>query len=191
MAVRYNLQQNEVVLLKDESVMHGGFWSNYTDELMLTNLNLVLFKKGMFGNIKDVLTFPVNQIKVYNQQAQAVIGKATNGTDLLEVYFLNGQEKFAFQSGGKKKLNEWVAKIHQAVTGEEAPAQQSTGMALPGAETVAGVLKDTLGVFKSKFGTKSEAPVKAAGKCRGCGAPVTASRGQATTCEYCGSMQQL
>ena len=60
MAARYNLQPHEVVLLKDESVMHGGFWSAYTDELMLTNLNLVLIKKGMFGNSKGVLTFPVN-----------------------------------------------------------------------------------------------------------------------------------
>lgn len=191
MAARYNLQADEVVLLKDESVRHGGFWSAYTDELILTNLNLVLIKKGMFGNSKGVLTFPVNQIKVYNQQVQAVIGKATDGTDLLEVYFLNGQEKFAFQSGGKKKLNEWIAKIHQAVTGEEAPAQQSTGMALPGAEMVAGVLKDTFGVFKSKLGTKSEAPVKVAGKCRGCGAPVTGVQRQTITCEYCGSAQQL
>ena len=191
MAARYNLQPHEVVLLKDESVMHGGFWSAYTDELMLTNLNLVLIKKGMFGNSKGVLTFPVNQIKVHNQQAQAVIGKATNGSDLLEVYFLNGQEKFAFQTGGKKKLNEWIAKINQAVTGEEAPAQPNSGMALPGAEMVAGVLKDTLGVFKSKLGSKAEAPVRVASKCRGCGAPVAGFQGQAITCEYCGSAQQL
>ena len=189
MAARYNLQPHEVVLLKDESVMHGGFWSAYTDELMLTNLNLVLIKKGMFGNSKGVLTFPVNQIKVHNQQAQAVIGKATNGSDLLEVYFLNGQEKFAFQTGGKKKLNEWIAKINQALTGEE--AQPNSGMALPGAEMVAGVLKDTLGVFKSKLGSKAEAPVRVASKCRGFGAPVAGFQGQAIMCEYCGSAQQL
>ncbi|MGW6175299.1 hypothetical protein ACWF5H_17565 [Arthrobacter sp. NPDC055138] len=191
MAAKYNLQPNEVVLLKDERVMHGGFLSAYTDELMLTNLNLVLLRKGMFGNSKGVLTFPVNQIKVHNQQAQAVIGKATNGSDLLEVYFLNGQEKFAFQSGGKRKLNEWISKINYAVTGEEVSVQQGSGMALPGAEMVAGVLKDTLGVFKSKLGSKSEAPVKVAGKCRGCGAPVAGFQGQAVTCEYCGSAQQL
>jgi len=191
MAAKYSLRPNEAVLLKDESVMHGGFLSAYTNELMLTNLNLVLLKKGMFGNSKGVLTFPVNQIKVYNDQAQAVIGKATNGSDLLEVYFLNGQEKFAFQSGGKKKINEWISKINQVVTGVEAPAQQEAGMALPGAELVAGVLKDTLGVFKSKFGSKSDAPVRVAGKCRGCGAPVTGFQSQAITCEYCGSAQQL
>ena len=191
MATLYNLQPNEVVLLKDESVMHGGFLSGYTDELILTNLNLVLLKKGMFGNSKGVLTFPINQIKVYNQQAQAVIGNAPNRTDLLEVYFLNGQEKFSFQSGGKKKLNEWIAKINQVVTGQDSPAHQASGMALPGAELVAGVLKDTLGVFKSKLGFKSDAPVKVAGKCRACGAPVTGFQGQAITCEYCGSAQQL
>lgn len=33
----YTLQPNEVVILKDESVKHGG--SSYTDELILTNLN--------------------------------------------------------------------------------------------------------------------------------------------------------
>lgn len=191
MATQYNLQPNEVVVLKEERVMHGGIWSAYTDELILTNLNLVLVKKGLFGNSKGVLTFPVNQIKVHNQQAQAVVGKATNGTDLLEVYFLNGQEKFAFQTGGKKKINQWIASIHQAVTGEEAPAQQGTGMALPGAAVVAGVLKDTLGVFKSKLGAGAEAPVKVSGTCRGCGAPVAGVQGQTATCEYCGSAQQL
>lgn len=189
MAAKYSLQPNEVMLLKDEHAMHGGFLSAYTDELMLTNLNLVLLKKGMLGNSKGVLTFPVNQIKVYNQQAQAVIGKARNGSPLLEVYFLNGQEKFAFQSGGKKKVNEWIAKINQAVTGEEAPVQQASGMALPGAELVAGVLSDTLGVFKSRLSSK--VPVKVAGKCRSCGAPVTGFQGQAINCEYCGSAQQL
>ncbi|MBX3116955.1 MAG: hypothetical protein KF808_06385 [Cryobacterium sp.] len=191
MAAKYNLQPNEVVLIKDEKVMHGGFFSAYTDELMLTNLNLVLVKKGMFGNSKGVLTFPLSQIKVFNQQAQAVVGKAPNGTNLLEVYFLNGQEKFAFQWGGKNKINEWIAMIRRAVTGEEAPAQQTASMALPGAEMVAGVLRDTLGVFKSKLGAKSEVPVKTAGKCRGCGAPVAGFQGQTVNCEYCGTAQQL
>lgn len=191
MAERYNLQPNEAVVLKDESVAHGGLRAVYTDELILTNLNLVLIKKGMFGNSKGVLTFPVNQIKVYNQQAQAAIGKARNGTALLEVYFLNGQEKFSFQTGGKKKLNEWIVKINHVVTGQETPAQQASGMALPGAELVAGVLKDTLGVFKSRLGSKSGAPTKVAGKCSSCGAPVAGYQGQAITCEYCGSAQQL
>ena len=191
MAAKYSLQSNEVVVLKDEHVMHGGFLSTYTDELILTNLNLVLLKRGLFGNSKGVLTFPVSEIKVYNQRAQATIGEASNGGALLEVYFLNGEEKFGFQSGGKKKLNEWIAKINEVVTGTEAPVHQEFGsMAIPGADLVAGVLKDTLGVFRAKLGSKAETAVRVTGKCHGCGAPIAGFRGETLTCEYCGLAQQ-
>ena len=190
MAARYNLQPNEAVLLKDDSVMHGGLMSAYTDELILTNLNLVLTKKGMFGNSKGVHVFPVNQIRVYEQQAQATVGKALNGSPLLEVYFQNGQEKFNFQSGGKKKVNLWISKINEVVTGK-VPEQLATGLAIPGADLVAGVLKDTFTVFKTRLGSQPQGPTKAAGACRACGAPVSGTKGQAITCEYCGSAQQL
>lgn len=191
MATTYSMQASEVVLLKDDCVAHAGR-SSYSDELILTNLNLVVLKKkGMFGSAKEVRTFPVDQIKVYNGQAQALIGKSRHGSDLLEVYFLGGQETFAFQSGGKKKLNAWIAKINESVTGEQAPTHQAGAMAVPGAEMVAGVLRDTLGVFKTRLGSKPASPMKAAGKCGGCGAPVTGLQGQTTTCEYCGSAQQL
>jgi hypothetical protein len=187
----YNLQPNEALLLKEERVRHGGTFASYTDELILTNLNLALVKKGIFGNSKGIRVFPINQVKVYSGQAQAVVGQDKNGTPALEVYFVDGEEKFAFQSGGKKKILTWAARINQVVTGQESPVEQDTGMALPGAELVAGVLKDTFGVFKAKFGSKTAAPVKVAGKCTGCGAPTSGTCGSAVTCEYCGTVQQL
>jgi hypothetical protein len=188
---KYSLQPNEVVLLKDESVMHGGLLSAFTDELMLTNLNLVLIKKGVFGNTKGILTFPINQVKVLNKQAQAVVGKSSNGMAVLDVYLLNGQEQFRFQRGGKKKIQTWIANINQAVTGQEIPDTGRTAMALPGSELVAGVLKDTYSVFRAKLGPQAGAPVKVASKCGSCGAPIAGNRGDAITCEYCGSTQQL
>lgn len=193
MAAQYNLQPNEMMILKTEGVMHGGgFGSSFTNELILTNLNLVLLKKGMFGNSKGVLTFPVNQIKVHNQQAQVAVGK-NRGLDALEVYFVNGHEYFNFGSGSKakKKASEWVANINFVVTGQDAPVQPVSSRALPGAELVAGVLKDTFGVFKSKFGAGPEAPVMVAGKCRSCSAPMTGFQRQTVNCEYCGAAQQL
>lgn len=193
MAAQYNLQPNEVVILKTDAIMHGGgFGSAYTDELILTNLNLVLVRKGVFGNSKGVLTFPVSQIKVHNQQAQVAVGK-NRGADALEVYFVNGHEYFNFGSGRKykKKVHEWVAKINFVVTGQDAPVQSVSSLALPGAELVAGVLKDTFGVFKSKLGSQPGAPVTISGKCRSCGAPATGFQGQTITCEYCGSAQPL
>ncbi|MFC5930349.1 hypothetical protein [Cryobacterium melibiosiphilum] len=186
----YDLRPNEVVVLKETGIKHGGTFASYTDELMLTNLNLVLLKKGVFGNSKGVLTFPTDQIKVYNGKAQALLGKSSNGTPHLEVYFLNGQENFDFQSGGKKKIFEWVTKIGEVVTGEQASETIVTGLAIPGADYIAGALKDTLDVFKGRFGSKPKIE-RIAGKCSACGAPISGTRGQLSTCEYCQTAQQL
>ena len=187
---KYSLQPNEAVLLKDESVAHGGFFAGYTDELILTNLHLVLVKKGLFGNGKGIRTFPINQVKVHDGQAQALIGKKANGSPALDVYFVNGHEQFDFQSGGKKKIQMWISKLNQAATGQESSGDQNTGMALPGAFLIAGVLKDTFGVFKTKLGP-SAATATVAAKCGACGAPSSGARGSVIKCEYCGTAHQL
>src|SRR3954471_21080337 len=189
---KYNLQPNEVVLLTESKVTHGGLLASPTDDLMLTNVNLVLVKKGIFGNGKGVMTFPLNQIKVWDGRAQVMLGKASNGRPALEVFFIDGHETFAFQSGGKRKIADWVDRINQVVTGTAPPTQpQRMGVALPGAEVVAGALADTFKVFKSKFGTTAEAPQQVSGKCRSCGAPVSGFQGRQVTCGYCDTTQEL
>lgn len=191
MAIKYALQPNEVVLLKSEAVMHGGRMASYTDELILTNLHLVLLKKGIFGNSKGVHAFPLSEIKVHNGRAQAALGKSSTGFDALEVYFLNGQEAFSFQSGGKKRIREWVNAIDMAVTGADPREADSPRMAVPGTDVVAGVLRDTFTVFKSKFAGEPAQQTKVATKCSACGAPLTGQTRSTVTCQYCGSAQQL
>lgn len=192
----YRLQPNEVLLIKDSGVAHGVGFSPFTSELTLTNLNLVLVKKGVFGNVKATQTFPVNQIKLYNQQAQAFLGKASNGADTLDVYFVNGQEQFRFPSGGKRKILSWVAKINEAVTGYQSGARFAgdDSSAIPGTEMIADSLRDTFAVFKGTFGPRAaapEVPASASGKCGACGAPTIGFQGQTVNCDYCGSAQQL
>jgi hypothetical protein len=183
---KYDLLPNEIVLLKDDAVFHGKAASG---ELTLTNLNLFVMHKGMFGNSKGFQTFPVNQIKVYNGRAQALMNKTRGGHEVLEVYFLDGEEEFRFSSGGKKKIQTWIGKINEAVTGQPAPEVGS--FALPGVDLVAGVLKDTLGAFKSKRGAKPAPLISVATKCVSCGAAVSGVQGQAITCPYCLAAQQL
>lgn len=187
---KYNMQPNEVVVLTESNVSHGGFLSAYTDELILTNLNLVLAKKGILGNNKGVLTFPIDQIKVWNGRAQAMAGKASNGSAVLEVFFLNGREKFSFQAGGKRKIAKWSSQIDAVVSGKATPAAPEAGMALPGTEAVADALVETFKVFKGKV-TGSRAPVQISGKCRSCGASVAGIKNQSLTCDYCGTAQQI
>lgn len=200
MATKLELQHNEVVLLTAEGVAHGGRTAGYTDELILTNLNLVVVKKGAFGKIKATQAFPLNQIKIYNGQAQAVTSKDATGFESLDVYLLDRQERFRFSPATRAtrgQARQWAAQINQVITGQVAPVEESPGRTIPGTEFVADALKGTIGVFKSKLAPASKTPaqpatpLQVAAKCKGCGAPVSGLGGRLITCEYCGSTQQI
>ena len=68
---KYILQTNESLIMKSERVLYGGVLSTYTNELILTNMNIVLIIKGVFGNSKDIRQYPIDQIKIFNGQPQA------------------------------------------------------------------------------------------------------------------------
>jgi hypothetical protein len=197
----YNLQPNESIIMKSDRVSHkeGIFSAYYTDELILTNLNIVLISKGAFGNTKNIQTYPVNQIKVFNGQAQAILAKQKNGSSHLEVYFLNGQESFGFEN--KKEINRWVDNINQLVTGNPVDIQASESKAIPGTEYIAETLKDTVDTFKEAFGLKTKTNIsksvnstpaeKVAKQCTACGASISGHKGQIVNCQYCDTKQQL
>lgn len=183
----YNLQPNESFVHRYEGVLHGGLLASYTDELILTSQNLVLIKKGAFGNKKGMQVFPLREIKIFQGEAQALLGKQRNGSPALEVYFRNSAEQFGFQS--KKEATVWSQKINQLIAGTSA---EMTSLNSSGAAKVAGAMKDTVDAFKGAFGFKSNAEVAAAavavpvaGDCGSCGAPVSGIRGQAIVCSYC------
>lgn len=190
----YDLQPGESFVCREGGVQHGdGFLANYTDDLILTSQNLVLIKKGAFGNRKGVLVFPLNQIKVYQGHAQAVVGKLRGGGSSLDVYLQNGTEQFAF--GNKNKAVFWSQKIDEVITGTVAKMSSANPS---GAEKLTGAVKDTVGAVKDVFGLRSKAEVAAAaaaapvaGTCVSCGAPVSGIRGQAVTCSYCDTPNQL
>jgi len=186
---KYNLLPHEVVLLKDAGVFRG---MSSTSELTLTNLNLVIEKKGPYGKSKGLQTFPVSQIKVYDGQAQAQMSRTVRGL-VLSVYFVNSEEEFRFVSGGKKKIQAWIDKINEAVTGQ--PAPEAPSFVLSPFEQVAEDFKDALETFKSPFKSKlgpaPEAPVRVTAACNSCGALVSGTKGRAITCSYCHTAQQL
>jgi hypothetical protein len=161
--------------------------ASYTDELILTSQNLVLIKKGAFGNKKGMQVFPLREIKIFQGEAQALLGKHRNGWPALDVYFRNSEEHFGFQN--KKEATLWSQKINQVIAGTSA---EMNSLNSSGAAKVAGAMKDTVDAFKGAFGFKSKAEVAAAaaavpvaGDCGSCGAPVSGIRGQAIVCSYC------
>lgn len=188
----YNLQPNESMIMSQDRTLHGGRMATFTDELILTDLHIVLVSKGAFGNTKGIQTFPLNQIKIFNGQAQVLLGKTSGGYPQLDVYFLNGQESFGFES--KKEAVKWIANINKLITGNEGEVDTSPSIAIPGVEYVAETLKGTMDTFKGALGIKSKASgmsEKAAKKCSYCGAPISGVKGQAVRCQYCDADQQL
>ncbi len=50
--MQLNLQPNETILLHNNHVYRWGNHEFYTDELLLTNFNMIYIRKGFFGRTK-------------------------------------------------------------------------------------------------------------------------------------------
>lgn len=183
-----NLQSDEAIILRTEGVSHGGIMATYSDELVLTNRNIYHIKKGLFGGAKQITRFSVNDLKIYDDIAQAKLGKQQNGSVRLELYFKSGEEYYGFQS--KNEVIKWVNAINKLLTGVEMQAVDAGKRSIPGAEAVAETLKGTFDTFKGVFGMKTKSEIdklKVSGKCSSCGAVIVGIKGTSAKCEYCGS----
>ena len=178
----YNLYVNEAILLKSEDALQGM----RRGDLILTNLAILWAEKNFFGKIKNINRIPFNQVKIYNENPQVILGKSKNGTYQLEIYLINGQENFSFNStlSGKREINKWINEITKAITGHEA---EKISMAIPGTEFIADTLKDTIVTLKDSFSSKKILSKK----CKACKAPITGKKGEIVQCKYCDTQQTL
>lgn len=71
---KINLLPHETIILRDSVVQHdrGGLIDLYSDELVLTNVALVVIHKSIMGGVKDIQRFSLDQIKVVNGVPQAL-----------------------------------------------------------------------------------------------------------------------
>ena len=113
MADKLGLDYDEVVILKETGVAHGGVMAIYTDELILTNKKIICLSKGLFGGTKKTYHYPLNQIKVFNGVPQVQKGKLSNGTPSLDLYLVDGEEHFNFQSKNKQTIATWIEEIQK------------------------------------------------------------------------------
>lgn len=166
MADKLGLDYDEVVILQETSVAHGGVMAIYTDELILTNKKIICLHKGMFGGTKQTYHYPLDQIKVFNGIPQVQQGKLSNGTLALTVYLLSGEEQFNFQGSNKKTIDKWIAEIKKLFgcaveTANESKAKRKKGRIEIDDDSVIGAFKEVGSEFKdvgkelvSAFGIK-------------------------------------
>ena len=208
----YKLMPNEIVIKQDSCVSHGGVMAIYTGELILTNYNLIYVNKGVFGNTKDVLYYPLMQLKQLNGKPHAIVGKLSNGSPCLEVFMLNGaSETFHFQTAAKKTTKSWAETITGTTIGGTAnvfASDEDDNGYDPGSlvgqfkevgdefkeigEELFSAIGFTTNPFKKKANVNNaQTQTMITSKCRFCSAPLTGKRGQTVRCEYCDSEQVL
>lgn len=205
MVAKYILQPNEFVILPETTVERGT--SAHSNELELTNQNLICTSKGMFGNVKNVLLYPVNQIKRVNGKPQVRMRKSSGGYPTLEISFANGtSESFRFVSN-ERTVREWITEINK-LFGVNEPAEEISKKsentdALAGAfKEFGSQIKDAGTEFFGALGLKSfgkasshkstsHGASKINAKCKACAAPLTGNEGQTVKCQYCDTEQTL
>ena len=149
----------EAVILKEIGVVHGN-GALCTDELILTNLNIIHISKGMFGKIKKISHFPVNQIKLYNGKPQVIMGKLPNGIKTLDVYFNNGNESFHFKTSNTRTINKWINAISNVFVGNDNASTFDDGIDNEDydPDSLMGQLKEFGEEFRNELGIKKSKP---------------------------------
>lgn len=201
--VKYQLQPNEGVVLQETGIFYepNKLYTAYTDELILTNLNLIHVRKGVFMGTKGVRYIPLNQVKVIGGKCQALVGKAQNGTAILQIYTQQGTEEFAFRTNAKKNAGIWANEISRLVTGRDSEnaLENQDAPEYDFKDTVIGQLKDAFdevdaafGFGFGKLGQQQKSSVeRVSTKCFGCHVPITGVKGKTAVCKYCDTEQVL
>ncbi len=196
---KINLLPHETIILRDSVVQHdrGGLIDLYSDELVLTNVALVVIHKSIMDDIKDIERFSLDQVKVVNGVPQALLGASSSGEQQLHVHFSHGVEAFTLgradnDPGGlldvllisprdkeKRNIAAWQSAISQAV------------LALPQKVAPAHIPQTLSPKETSPQKASSPSPLAVTKKCMGCRAPLSGVQGQKVTCKYCDTEQVL
>jgi len=192
---KYTLQSNEAVIMKTENVRRDDGFKNYVYELILTNKNLILVKKGNWrGKVLDVFYFPISSIRSYEGKASIILSKE-KFSPKMEIHFMTGEEAITFEK--RKEAEKWVENINNLLSGEEIESGSNDNNIIPGTGLVAETLKGTIDTFKGIFNGESPSAAKTVKKektvkkCTSCGASNSGISGRIVRCEYCGSEQLL
>ena len=187
MSEELKLNPDESVIMSADQISYGnGLFGGGKNELILTNQALLLKVKGMFGNTKEVLRFPLSEIRIVNGQVQALPGKKDIVTPTLDIYFNSGMERFLFI--WERDVKNWIEHINSVITG--APVRERGEFDdmfedMAKLSAVADTLSGSVNKVKSALGIRSTEQI--ALRCPGCGASLSGTEGEVGKCPYCGS----
>lgn len=186
--LKYKLLPNEAIIARQDQILYGGFMAGFTSALILTSRNLVLMHKGTLGRVKKILVFPLEHIRVFNNQAQVFVTWLQFGHTELEIFMTHGSEKFGFKS--KKQATNWMHIINQFLATGNVSVNTLSRTATSGNVQVAGASLGAKDILRKSFGIKTTPQPNISievvtTKCHFCGAPISGKKGELICCPYC------
>lgn len=97
MKEHFVLKDGEKIVFKVTNVS-SSFWSSYSNNLIVTNIEVILEKFGTFEKFKGIERYDYPKIK------QAIIVKASNGDKQLELYIGEKTKCFSLKSNSLREL---------------------------------------------------------------------------------------
>ena len=193
-----NLEPGEyaITTIADVAVNRGPS----TSDLVLTNRHLLVVSKTVFGRVKSVKSYQVDQIPVANGQAQIKIDKNAGYKEFF-IQLKNG-DQLRVVSAQNEDFTSFGSQINLLLTGA------ATAPSVTNSSPI-GVITDSLQSAFAAFGSianvsdkaniettrqhkrTNQAPQSVSRQCVGCHAPITGYSGQAVTCKYCDTEQSL
>ena len=196
--VDLQLQPGENIILTKSNVTTGltGFGAG---ELVLTDKNIIFYKKAMFGNtIKSIEKHPLESVTLLNGEPRVMAKSNQNGNVSLCVYAGDKALEYCFFNDYTKgEVIRWVNAIFNLIVGHDSKEQGDASSILGKAKSLlnsgGGMIGESaaslIGNFKNKLDNtlSTDENVTLTKKCPGCGAPITGYKGENKQCEYCGS----
>ena len=101
--MNYNLLPNEGIIIKSEGINNGGTFSGWTDELILTNLNIIHVVRP-FIRVKEIRKLPIRSVRIVNGYPQVIVRqKEDEGLISVQIFFDDGHpETFGFAEGEER-----------------------------------------------------------------------------------------
>lgn len=120
----YELDLDEAIIIQSSNVTRDGydeseFEDEYLREIILTNkqiMYVVAPDEEADGEDCDIITVPLNAVKVINGQAQVKQVQHDLYNLCLQIQFVHGVEYWRFGVKAKQQIPVWVTKISDAVS---------------------------------------------------------------------------
>ncbi|MBQ9002028.1 MAG: hypothetical protein IJ087_09260 [Eggerthellaceae bacterium] len=195
----YAFAPDEYVVLKAQEVRLDegkSFSVPRPGELMLTNRNIVLPRKGLTGKVKGYEVYPLADIRLVNGAPQCRLDTSDFMDVKLEIALRDRLVTFVFGGlDGKKEVRAWINAIYQILLGQDAP-EEALGKgkfeSLFDEENIADAVGRVYGSFENAFQRKrNEAAADVSMRCPSCNASLKGRPGATVACPYCGSYVTL